>query len=117
MKPFVTLEPWTREQEQANCQGCAKCCKQMWLLIDNPDDALRFSWLDTDNITVEEVQLGKLWRVQFDFSCKQLEEKDGKYSCKQYGKLRPGYCETYPRNVLRSERDPAVLADERKFCL
>jgi hypothetical protein len=76
----------------------------MWLLIDNPDDALRFSWLDTDKITVEEVQPGKLWRVQFD------------YPCKQYGKLRPGYCETYPRNVLNSEQDPMVLANEREFC-
>jgi hypothetical protein len=88
----------------------------MWLLIDNADDALRLSWLDTDKITVQEVKPGKLWRVQFDIPCKQLEYNDGQYSCKQYGKLRPGYCETYPRNVLNSERDPAALAEEREFC-
>ena len=112
----LSLEPWTPTQEQATCQSCGKCCTRYWIWTDNADEALRFSWLDTDKIRVEEIEPGKWWKIWFDIPCKQLVQENGRYSCKQYGKLRPSFCETYPRNVLHSEKDLKVMAKEREFC-
>ena len=96
------------------CQKCAKCCKQLWLYVDTKDDATRIAWLDTDKIAVEKMREG-LWRVTFDFPCKQLIEKNGMYHCKQYdGKERPGYCRAYPANF--NEAEDEIIERESKMC-
>ena len=66
------------EQEYINsekCQKCANCCKVSWLYTECKADALRFSWLDTDLVTVTKVK-DNLWKLVFHIPCKMLIEKE-----------------------------------------
>ena len=96
------------------CQKCANCCKQWWLYFHSKDDITRLSWLDTDKFIIEKVK-ENLWKVIFDFPCKQLIKKDGKYFCKKYNSSdRPKFCKSYPLNFNDVESE--VLAFESKLC-
>lgn len=96
------------------CQKCANCCKQWGLYFHSKDDITRISWLDTERFIIVKVR-DNLWKVIFDFPCKQLIEKDGKYYCKEYDSpIRPMFCKTYPLNFKNSEK--AVIDCESKMC-
>jgi len=105
------------------CQKCAKCCKTMWFWTHEFDDFLRYSWLDTDLITVESVPStgDDTWRVILHIPCKHLvEHDDGTWSCGVYDRVRPSYCRTYPNNFLTEymkEKYPEFLRDQAEtFC-
>ena len=96
------------------CQKCANCCKQWWMYFNSRDDITRISWLDTDKFIIEKVK-ENLWKVIFDFPCKQLIEKDGKYYCKKYNSPdRPDFCRAYPMNFKEAEKE--VIDLESKLC-
>lgn len=96
-----------------DCQTCAKCCKRSWIFTDLEDDAIRFSWLDSKKIAVQQVKEG-LWKIIFNIPCTKLIKKNGKYWCTQYNSLRPGYCKEYPHNFLTTDKD--ILELEKHFC-
>lgn len=92
------------------CQECGKCCKEFWEYITSKDLVVRFSWLETDKITVKKVK-ESMWKVTYHYPCTLLLEVDGVYSCKQYNGFRPAFCKEYPDNLSKEQK---VL--ERKFC-
>jgi hypothetical protein len=76
---------------------------------------LRFSWLDSELVRVEESQPG-VWRIWLDVACKQLAEKDGVFSCKVWNEERPVYCAMYPKSFLTSGMTRSALRKEAEFC-
>lgn len=81
--------------------------------MENKDDAIRASWLDSKNISVVKIKEG-LWKIIFNYPCIQLEEKDGKYCCKKYNSMRPDYCKTFPNNFKGEEKE--VIDEIKKVC-
>ncbi len=98
------------------CQACARCCMTFHILIQDPDDALRFSRLDTDRIEVRELIKDELWKVVFHYPCINLERVDKRYRCREYGGRRTSYAKDYPFNFLDADTPPEVLEDEMKTC-
>ncbi len=98
------------------CQACAACCKQFSILIEDRDDVLRFSMLDTDKIEVRELIEDKLWKIVFNYSCSKLSFRDGKYFCTVYGSGCTSYSKEYPNNFLTPDTPLEVLEDEKKSC-
>ena len=113
MRCQTKMEPPKSYINSELCQKCAKCCLQSWIYTDCKDEAIRFSWLDTNKISVVKVKEG-LWKIIFDFPCSKLEYKDGKYYCKQHKGTRPEFCKTYPMNFLEEPRE--ILELEKKTC-
>ena len=96
------------------CQECAKCCKQWGLYFKLKDEITRLSWLDTDKIIIKKVKK-RLWKVIFDYPCKQLIEKNGKYYCKKYNSPdRPEFCREYPMNFKNAPVE--VVNIENELC-
>jgi len=84
-----------------------------WLYVTNKNDALRFSWLDTDKIKVTKINKS-IWKVTFHLPCKMLIQKGGKFYCKQHKGKRPEYCKTYPLNMKEEAKE--VIGAESKIC-
>lgn len=95
------------------CQKCGNCCKEFWIYTDDKAEAVRFSWLDTDNITVKKIREG-FWKISFHYPCQMLIEEEGHYSCKQHKGARPEFCKTYPLNFKNAPKD--VIEDQAKIC-
>ena len=113
----MTLETETYQNSEV-CQKCAKCCKAWWYYTTSKNEATRFSWLDTDKVSVTKINKN-LWKITIDIPCKQLIEKDGKYWCKKYdSRSRPGFCRTYPVNLRRLPEEiiEDIIEEESKYC-
>lgn len=108
------------------CKKCGKCCK-VFQMSETTDIAVRFGWMNK-KIKAEDTifrfgdgQQEK--KITFKFPCKQLEFKDGKYSCKVYNEERPDFCNTYPDHIFYNverwnrERIQKILEDERNICI
>ena len=98
------------------CMSCGICCKKYWVYVNTQDEAQRFHWLDSKRIMVEKLE-DKLWLVQFDIPCRQLEtHRDGTYSCKQHKGDRPQFCRDYPLNFIAPDVPLSVLLYEKARC-
>ena len=108
------------------CQGCAKCCKEFHMSSDI-DLALRFLWMERDDIKVKDTpfflsQDQREATVCFKHGCSQLVEENGWFSCKAWNKERPGVCNTYPDHVFwhisswNKEYIKKALRFERERC-
>jgi Fe-S-cluster containining protein len=101
-------------QNSEVCQKCANCCKAFWQYTTSEDQAMRYSLLDTDKISVAKIN-EKLWKITINIPCKELIEKDGKYWCRKYDSPnRPEFCKTYPANFKGAPQEQ--IEEESKLC-
>jgi hypothetical protein len=87
------------EINQKACHKCAKCCLSFQFWTNNADEALRFSWLKSNKISVERVAENE-WAIVFKIPCKSLERTRQGYTCKVHEGSRPDFCKEYPLNFL-----------------
>lgn len=98
------------------CQSCANCCKVYASYVEDEDIALRIAMIDTPDNEIQIVKVRDgLWRVTFDFPCRNLIKKDDKYYCLVYNSIRPDMCKTYPNNFNDQPND--VLEVESRVCM
>ena len=109
------------------CQKCGNCCK-VFEIAHELDEAVRFTWMDNKKIKGEDTPFRfgdgvQQKKVVFKFPCRNLEFKDGKYSCKVWNKERPNFCCTYPDHLFynierwNKERIKKILEIESKICI
>jgi hypothetical protein len=108
--------------DSETCQSCGKCCLWYAMAYDKSfllkagkfngqskeEDLTVFSELQR----YLELGVGKIYIIEYednfsvilDFPCKNLEYKNGKYSCRTYNENRPLACERYPYKFHDCER-------------
>ena len=102
-----------KEEEQAICQKCAKCCLNYWIFTNVPEEVERFKTLSEDYIEVIKIKKN-LWKILFKLPCKYLVQHEDKWHCRIYNLPRPKYCPQYPRNFINESKE--VLRFEKEFC-